>query len=46
MRIKLLNCVALLDFPNVILLNGPNYDHETSYYAGAVTLKKMYGIVC
>lgn len=35
-----MNHAALLDFPNFIGPNGPNYDSQTSHFVGVVTLQK------
>ena len=44
-RIKHFNCAALLDFTNVSRPNGPNYDIETSHFAGGCDAKKHISIV-
>ena len=45
MGIKQFIRVALIDFRNVIGLNGSNSDSETSHFAGVVTLKKNYLLI-
>ena len=42
MGIKSFNCVALLDFPNVIGPNESNSDSEMTHFMGVVTLKTIY----
>lgn len=39
---KMFNDAALLDFPNIIVMNGLKRQCETSHFAAVVTLKKMY----
>ena len=38
-EIQLFSLAALLDFTNFFRLNGSNYDHEMSHFAGVVMLK-------